>query len=120
MDDVQLPTYGLIFFNHLVGEFESLGDIESIIERVPEGQPSPPSRQAALRAAYDRAKALRDAYKSGSVSLTWGDLYGFERDIIELTPKQSLRERLWSVEKRYSDIGTNADYAEHVRLCHWM
>jgi len=96
--DVALPGYGLIFFNHLVGEFDSCNS----------STPVDPD-------AFARAKSLRELSVLGSRTITWGDLYAFERDIVRLTTGQELRERLWSVEKRYLSIGTSTDYAEHAK-----
>src|SRR5581483_8392886 len=114
MDHVQLPSYGLIFFNHLVGEFDSLDCKQPVVTPAPDAHDSGRDEDC-RQIAYERAKALRAEYKNGSDKLTWGDLYAFERDLIELTPGRALRERLWSVEKRYLDIGTSADYTEHVK-----
>ena len=96
MEDVALPDYGLVFLNHLVGEFESF-DAASPVDA----------------GAYARAKALHDVYGSGSRTITWGDLYSFERDVVTLTKGDELKERLWSIEKRYLSMGTSAEYSEH-------
>ena len=97
-DDVVLPSYGLIFFNHLIGEFDSCNSTPPIDTE-----------------AYDRANALKTVYTDETRPVTWGDLYAFERDITKLTTGIELRERLWSVERRYLAIGTAADYAEHSK-----
>jgi hypothetical protein len=98
VNDVALPGYGLIFLNHLVGEFDSCNA----------SAPADPE-------AYARAKSLKEVYLQGSRVVTWGDLYAFERDVVRLTTGQELKERLWSVEKRFLAIGTLTDYAEHAK-----
>jgi hypothetical protein len=80
LKDVELPRFGLIFLNHLIGEFDSFTGRR---EQNPE--------------AYDKAAQLKEIYVGNIRPLTWGDLAAFECLTLELRRGPELRERFWSI-----------------------
>jgi hypothetical protein len=95
---VILPRYGLVFFNQLIGEYDSV-----------------PSRQTRDQEAEGEARVLKDIYLNKTRDLTWGDLYAFERLLLRLRTLPELRERLWAIEARYRQNTSESAYNEHIK-----
>ena len=98
-DYAKLPSYGLIYFDHLVGEYEVLSSRENIDP-----------------VAKERAHELAEVYLKGSRGLTWGDLCAFEGFLLSFCTAPELRERLWALESRYEALASGSDYQEHSKL----
>ncbi|HKD85756.1 MAG TPA: hypothetical protein VKB58_13480 [Terriglobales bacterium] len=87
MTDVVLPRFGLVFFNHLIGEYESFVD-----------------RADGDAEAHSRVGVLREIYVKNVRPLTWGDLAALECLLLRLRTTDELRERFWALEARYREV----------------
>jgi hypothetical protein len=85
-----LPSYGQVYLNHLVGEFESLKNLCQNVEALKLAD------QIAVRAA-------------GGNIMTWGDAYALDDAITQMLPVEYLHQRAWCLEVRYRDAVGNAE-----------
>jgi hypothetical protein len=99
LDDVVLPRFGLVFFNHLIGEYDSFTD-----------------RANCDSAAYNKAGDLKEVYLTDSRPLTWGDLTTLECLLLKLRTGEELRERFWAIETRYADVAPSNFSIQHAKL----
>jgi hypothetical protein len=84
---VILPRFGLVFFNHLIGEYDSFTGRATInIE------------------AFNKISQLKDVYIGNTRPLTWGDLAALECLTLQLRTGPELRERFWAIETRYREV----------------
>jgi hypothetical protein len=87
LHDVTLPRYGLVFFNHLIGEFDSFTN-----------------RAVDHAEAYQKAALLKDIYVHNTRKLTWGDLAALECLLLQMRTVPEIRERFLAIEKRYQEV----------------
>jgi hypothetical protein len=86
LDDVTLPRFGLVFFNHLIGEYDSFT-----------------CRADLNRDAFNKISHLKEIYLGNTRPLTWGDLAALECLTLQLRTGQELRERFWALQMRYRE-----------------
>ena len=84
---MRLPRFGLAFFNHLVGEFDSFTDRANLNSE-----------------AFNKASQLREVYLSNTRTLTWGDLTAMECLTLQLRTGPELQERFWAIQTRYREV----------------
>src|SRR5271166_4761900 len=99
LDYVKLPSYGQIYFDHLIGEYDAM--------KCPETRDPEADRDA---------KSLKERYLKGERHLTWGDLCAFEGLLLRLRTASELREQVWAIEARYKAIAAGAEYEDHAKL----
>jgi len=93
-----LPTYGKVYLNHLVGEFESL------------------KGEARNDCVCQQGQQIVDRAKSGE-NITWGDIYVLERIVLVMLPDIEVHQRLWCLEMRYRDaVGDSTAYENFLRV----
>ena len=95
LDSVKLQPFGYVFFNHLIGEYESFSD-----------------RSTLDAGAFAKAGELRNIYVSNSRPLTWGDLAWLECLILKLRSSDEVRERFWGLQRRFKAISPKAAFPE--------
>lgn len=87
LEDVRLPRFGLVFFNHLIGEFDSF------------------TGRADLNSeAFNKASQLKEVYFGNTRPLTWGDLAAMECLTLQLRTGPELQERFWAIQTRYREV----------------
>lgn len=94
-----LSSFGFLFFDHLLGEYESFTNREI---RDPE--------------AYQRVGLLKEAYLSDPKKMTWGDLATLECLLLKLRTDLELRERFLYIELRYKEVASPSAYSGHAQL----
>ncbi len=97
--EIFLPPFGLLFFNHLLGEYESFTD-----------------RERCNPEAYRQVLILRDAYLADPSKLTWGDLAALECLLLHLRTDLELRERFSAIQSRYQEVALPSSYSRHPQL----
>jgi hypothetical protein len=97
LEDATLSRFGLVFFNHLIGEYDSFTNIT-------EGQ----------AAAYQKLGDLKNVYVGNTRPLTWGDLAALECLTLQLRTMPELRERFWGIQRRYQEVIPKGVYPELV------
>lgn len=88
-----LPDYGLRYFEHLLADFEELPATEP---RLGTGQ------------------EILQKYKENPRSLTWGDVYRFDRLILSLQPEATLRRRAWTLRTKYREVAGQNAYDKYL------
>jgi hypothetical protein len=96
LEDVTLPRFGLVFFNHLIGEYDSFT-----------------GRAEQQKEAYQRAGQLKEIYVGNTRQLTWGDLAALECLVLQLRSGPELRERFWTLQRRYREVAPKGFYPEN-------
>jgi hypothetical protein len=94
-----LPQQGLLYFDHLYGEF---------IAWRAGGEQGAPLTPSALSAIDEIAK------KRQSESLTWNDLYAFELILTRLQPVEKLSRKVWNLRARYRDVAGLREYDAYL------
>lgn len=93
-----LPSYGQVYLNHLIGEFNSLKALCSDA----------------------RAQSLGDsivAKVAAKEVMTWGDAYTLDEAIAQMLPVEYLHQRAWCLEARYKDaVGNTEPFDAFMRL----
>lgn len=97
-EHLELPSYGLACFDHLVGEYRSLS-----------------SRPNIDPAVKKRADELVEVFSSCSKKLLWSDLCAFEGLLLQFLTVAELRERVWTLEARYESLAAGTAYQEHAK-----
>jgi hypothetical protein len=93
-----LPSYGKVYLNHLLGEFESL------------------KGQSKDDCACQVGQQIADKAKAGE-ALTWGDTYVLERAVLLMLPDLEVHQRLWCLEARYRDaVGNSTAYDSFMKV----
>ena len=87
-----LSEYGLSYFSELLSEYRSL------------------SRNN----ADPEVKATIDAILSKR-SLTWGDIYTFEKSILRLQPIDNVRRRAWALREKYRQLAGQQLYDAYLK-----
>jgi hypothetical protein len=85
-----LPSYGEVYFNHLIGEFDSLKSVCN--------DPK----------AINLAEEIVAKSAAGKL-MTWGDAYALDEAIAQMLPVEYLHQRAWCLEARYRDAVGNAE-----------
>jgi len=95
---LSLPSYGKVYLNHLVGEFESL------------------KGESKDDCACQMGQQIVERAKSGD-KITWADIYVLERIVLVMLPDIEVHQRLWCLEMRYRDaVGDSTAYDDFLRL----
>ena len=89
-----LPDYGLRYFDHLYGAYQSL----------PENSTTP------YQALLDTLVKKR---QEGD-SLTWHDLYTFDLILTKLQPDENLPRIVWNLRSRYRDVAGLREYEAYI------
>lgn len=97
--ELLLPPFGLLLFNHLLGEYKSFTKTEI---RNPE--------------AYRLAGIFEEAYLTEPEKLTWGDLAALECLLLKLRTELELKERFWAIELRYKEVAFPSAYSQDAQL----
>lgn len=93
-----LPQQGLLYFDHLYGEYQALRA----------GHPSLiPTTEA--EAVIEEANRKRKNH-----SLTWNDLYAVDLILTRLQPVEKLSRRIWSLRGRYRDVAGAKEYDAYL------
>jgi hypothetical protein len=93
-----LPSYGTVYLNHLVGEFESL------------------KGRSVNDSATQLGQEIVTRARSGD-PITWGDTYALERAVLVMLPDIEVHRRLWCLEERYRDaVGNTTPYDNYLKL----
>jgi hypothetical protein len=93
-----LPSYGTVYLNQLVGEFESL------------------KGRSVNDCACQLAQQIVDKARSGS-DITWGDTYSLEKAVLVMLPDIEVHQRLWCLEARYRDaVGNSTAYDTYIKV----
>lgn len=90
----KVPEYGLLYFDHLHGEYCLLAP------SITDGEDK------------KRLDELHDKRKTASV--TWDDIYSYELILLKYQNVETLRSKLWSLRNRYRNIAGQAEYDEYV------
>jgi hypothetical protein len=94
----ELPSYGTVYLNHLIGEFDAL------------------KGRSSNECACQMAQELVERAKRGEV-LTWGDAYSLERAVLLMLPDEEVHQRLWCLEMRYKDaVGDSTAYDNFLKV----
>ncbi|MGH9843159.1 MAG: hypothetical protein ACREEM_30850, partial [Blastocatellia bacterium] len=91
-----LPRYGLLYFDHLLGLYDTLDPTKL----------EPGDRQ--------RLEAAREQRADGS--LTWKDVYSFELTLLKYLDLESLRARVISVRSHYRNVAGQKEYESYLAL----
>ena len=87
-----LSEYGLSYFNELLSEYRTLS----------------------TNNADPEVKATIDAIL-GKPSLTWGDVYTFEKSILKLQPIETVRRRAWALREKYRQLAGQQMYDVYLK-----
>jgi len=98
LEGTRLPDFAVLFFDLLVGEYESIKD-----------------RPCHDQEAYKLADDLMTAYRTGSIVLTWGYLCEFDRLLLRLRTIDEIKERIPALESRYIEIAEPSAYVDYLR-----
>lgn len=90
----RLPDYGMLYFDHLHGEYRSL----------PAASIDPDVRSIADTLLAKKQESI----------LTWDDLYTFDLMLARLAPPEKLRRKVWSLRSRYRDIAGLREYEAYL------
>ena len=94
----QLPAQGLLFFDHLYGEYLALRA---------GGFPIAPTPEA--------LSAIDDVYKNRQDgSLTWNHLYTFDLILSRLQLVEKLNRKVWNLRARYRDVAGLKEYDAYL------
>jgi len=102
---VKLPKYALVYFDELIGEFESIQDRTS-----PDTEAASPDSQAVTQIRH-----LRHRYEQNPKLMTWGDLCALDRLLLRLRNTDELRERIVVLQSRYLDIAVPSEYSKYLK-----
>lgn len=101
----KLPSYGKVYLNHLIGEFESL-----------KGQAVDSSGHERHCRACELGQQIVEKARSRP-GATWGDTYVLERAVLLMLPDIEVHQRLWCLEARYRDaVGNSTAYDTFLKL----
>ncbi|MFZ6644943.1 hypothetical protein ACO0LO_04460 [Undibacterium sp. TJN25] len=89
-----LPSYALIYFEHLEGKYRSLPAAQ-----VPE---------------ESKTKLDQIVQKNQDGILNWDDLYAFDLVLSRLMPKTELPRKVWSLRNRYRDVAGLREYDAYL------
>lgn len=105
----------LTYFNHLVGEFESL---ETTMAAEPaaaagdEGAHMPAASRRVFAEATKKVEAIKAKRQEGTID--WNDLYLFEMLLADLRPVGSLRSKVLSLRRDYRSVAGQVEYDEYL------
>src|SRR4051812_22101320 len=104
------------YFNHLVGEFESL---ETTMATDPaaaaagdEDAHTPAASPWVFAEATKRVEALKAKRQEGTID--WNDLYLFEMLLADLRPVGALRSKVLSLRRDYRNVAGQVEYDEYL------
>jgi hypothetical protein len=89
----ELPSYGTVYLNHLIGEFDSLK-----------------AGSDKNNCACQLGQTIVDKAGSGH-EITWGDTYVLERAVLLMLPDEEVHQRLWCLVQRR---GWQLDRVRHL------
>jgi hypothetical protein len=93
-----LPPEGLLFFDHLYGEFLAL-------RAANQDSPLTPLASSTIEEIVER--------KEGGSS-TWNDLYTFDLILTRLQPVEKLNRKVWNLRARYRDVAGLREYDAYL------
>src|SRR4051812_21091201 len=106
----------LTYFNHLVGEFESL---ETTMAADPaaaaagdEGAHTPAASPWVFAEATKKIEAIKAKRQEGTID--WNDLYLLEMLLAEVRPVGALRSKVLSLRRDYRSIAGQVEYDEYL------
>ncbi|WP_162054671.1 hypothetical protein [Pontibacter pamirensis] len=91
-----LPAYGLIYFKHLLGQYETL----------PEDKLTRPE-------AVKMNKILVEYHKAPQ-NISWKDLYVFDMLLVKILPPEKLRRKVWNLRARYREVAGIREYDAYL------
>src|SRR5215210_7026941 len=105
----------LTYFNHLVGEFESM-ETAIAAEPAAAGDDASAHKPAAARRvlaeATKKVEAIKAKRQEGTID--WNDLYLFEMLLADLRPTGTLRSKVLSLRRDYRSVAGQVEYDEYL------
>lgn len=90
----KLPKYGLLYFDHLQGEYCLVAPLITDQE--------------------DKKRLDEIQNKRETESVTWDDIYSYELTILKYQDFETLKSKIWSLRNRYRHVAGQSEYDEYL------